>query len=260
MINNLKATKREVKTAGGTKGLRMKGFIPAILYGGKSPNLKLSIEEKSFNNIFNSDNFLSTIIDLEIEGKKEKVIPRDVSFNVISERPAHIDFMRIVKGSKIILEIPVIFKNNSESPGLKKGGVLNIVRRKVQLKCQAENIPENLVVDLTGLDIGGSVKISSVKLPENAKPTITDRDFVVATIAPPTIVKEPEKPAEDAAAVEGAEGEVATTGEGAEATPAKEGGAAKKDDKGKDQPGDKKQAGDKKSAPDKKTPEKKEKK
>ena len=131
---------------------------------------------------------------------------------------------------------------------------------KVQLKCQAENIPENLVVDLTGLDIGGSVKISSVKLPENAKPTITDRDFVVATIAPPTIVKEPEKPAEDAAAVEGAEGEVATTGEGAEATPAKEGGAAKKDDKGKDQPGDKKQAGDKKSAPDKKTPEKKEKK
>ncbi len=259
MINNLKATKRETKTAREIKGLRAKGLIPAILYGGKSPNLKLSIEEKSFNNVFNSENFLSTIIDLEIEGKKEKVIPRDVSFHVVSERPSHIDFMRIVKGSKIILEIPVTFKNNIDSPGLKKGGVLNIVRRKVQLKCQAENIPEDLVVDLTGLDIGASVKISSVKLPENAKPTITDRDFVVATIAPPTIVKEPEKPAEEVTA-EGVEGETPVAGEGAEATPTKEGEAAKKDDKGKDQPGDKKQATDKKSDPGKKAPEKKEKK
>ena len=252
MKNNLKATKRESKTSGQIKDLRTKGFIPAILYGGKSPNQKLSIDEKSFNNLFNSETFLSTIINLDIEGTKEKVIPRDVSFHVVSEKPSHIDFMRIVKGSKIILEIPVIFKNNSESPGLKKGGVLNIVRRKVQLKCEAENIPENLVVDLTGLDIGTSVKISSVKLPENAKPTITDRDFVVATIAPPTIVKEPEKPAEETAA-EGAEGE-APAAEGSEATPAKEGEAPKKDEKGKDQSGDKKPGADKKS------PEKKDKK
>ena len=251
MNNNLKATKRITKTAGDLNVLKSKGFIPAILYGGKSPNLKLSIDEKSFNNLFNSETFLSTIIDLDIEGKKEKVIPRDVSFHVVSERPSHIDFMRIVKGSKIILEIPVIFKNNNESPGLKKGGVLNIVRRKVQLKCQAENIPENLVVDLTGLDIGASVKISSVKLPENAKPTITDRDFVVATVAAPTIVKEPEKTAEETTA-EGVEGETTTT-EGGEATaPAKEGEAAKKDDKGKDQSSEKKQAGDKKPAAEKK--------
>jgi len=259
MINNLKAIKRETKTTREIKGLRSKGFIPAILYGGKSPNLKLSIEEKSFNNIFDSDTFLSTIIDLDVDGKKERVIPRDVSFHVVSEKPAHIDFMRIVKGSKIILEIPVIFKNNEESPGLKKGGVLNIVRRKVQLKCQAENIPESLAIDLTGLDIGASVKISAVKLPENAKPTITDRDFVVATIAPPTVIKEPEKPAEESAA-EGVEGEVAATGEGGEAAPAKEGEAAKKDEKGKEQQGDKKQAADKKPAPDKKAPEKKDKK
>ncbi len=253
MINNLKAVKRETKTAGELKGLRIKGLIPAILYGGKSPNLKLSIEEKSFNNIYNSDTFLSTIIDLEIEGKKEKVIPRDVSYHVVSEKPAHIDFMRIIQGSKVILEIPVIFKNNNDSPGLKKGGVLNIVRRKVQLECKAENIPENIIVDLSGLDIGASVKISSVKLPENAKPTITDRDFVVATIAPPTIVKEPEKPTEEAAA-EGADGEAATSGETAEAASGKEGEAEKKDDKGKEQ------SGDKKPAPDKKTPDKKEKK
>lgn len=253
MINNLKAVKRETKTSGELKTLRSKGFIPAILYGGQNPNLNLSIEEKSFNNIFNSETFLSTIIDLEIDGKREKVIPRDVTYHVISERPTHIDFMRIVKGSKVILEIPVIFKNNNESPGLKKGGVLNIVRRKVQLKCQAENIPENLIVDLNGLDIGASIKISSVQLPENAKPTITDRDFVVATIAPPTIVKEPEKPAEGTEG-ETAEGEAAASAGGAEATASKEGEAAKKDDKSKEP------AGEKKPAQEKKAPDKKEKK
>ncbi len=252
MKNNLKASKRESKTTGQVKNLRSKGFIPAILYGGKSPNLKLSVDEKSFNNVFNSKTFLSTIIDLDIEGKKERVIPRDVSFHVVSEKPSHIDFMRIVKGSKIILEIPVVFKNNNDSPGLKKGGVLNIVRRKVQLKCEAENIPENLIVDLTNLDIGASIKISSVKLPENAKPTIVDRDFVVATIAPPTIVKEPEKPAEETTA-EGVEGESAAA-EGSEAAQAKEGDATKKDEKGKDQ------TGDKKPATEKKSPEKKDKK
>ena len=253
MINNLKAVKRETKTSGELKTLRLKGFIPAILYGGKSPNLNLSIEVKSFNNIFSSENFLSTIIDLDIDGKKEKVIPRDVSYHVISERPTHIDFMRVAKGSNVILEIPVMFKNNSDSPGLKKGGVLNIVRRKVQLKCQAENIPENLVVDLNGLDIGASVKISSVKLPENARPTITDRDFVVATIAPPTIVKEPEKPAEGTDG-ETAEGEAAAATDGAEVAAGKEGEAAKKDEKGKDP------ASDKKPAQEKKAPDKKEKK
>ena len=171
-----------------------------------------------------------------MEGKKEKVIPRDVSYNVISEEPVHIDFMRIVSGKKIILEIPVKFINHPDSPGLKRGGVLNIVRRKVELKCPAESIPDEIVVDLAGTDIGTSIKISSVKLPESVMPTITDRDFVVATVAAPTIIKEPEKPAEEAPA-EGAEGEAQA--EGAEAT-AKDGEAAKKDEKGKDANADKK--------------------
>jgi len=154
--------------------------------------------------------------------------------------------MRVSKGSKIVLQIPVIFKNNKDCPGLKSGGVLNIVRRRVELSCSAENIPENLIVDLANLEIGASIKISSVKLPENAKPTITDRDFVVATIAAPTIVKEPEKPTEEVPA-EGAEGEATTAAEGGEATtPTKEGEAAKKDDKGKEAAGDKKPAGEKK--------------
>ncbi len=253
MTNSLKAIRRETKTAGQLNTLRTKGLIPAILYGGKNPNLKISVEEKYLNEIFNSESFLSTVINLNIDGKTEKVVPRDISYNVISDKPAHIDFMRVVDGSKIILEIPVTFKNKNDSPGLKRGGVLNVVRRKVELQCIAEKIPENIEIDLTGLDIGTSIKISSVKLPTDTKPTITDRDFVVATVAPPTIVKEPEKPAEEVPA-EGAEGEAAATAEGEEATtePTKEGEAAKKDDKGKEQSSDKKQAGDKKPAAEKK--------
>ena len=139
--------------------------------------------------------------------------------------------MRIVAGKKIILEIPVKFINHPDSPGLKRGGVLNIVRRKVELKCPAENIPDEIVVDLTGTDIGTSIKISSVKLEGNVVPTITDRDFVIATVASPTVIKEPEKPAEEETAEAGAEGESAP--EGAEAA-SKEGDAVKKDDKAKD--------------------------
>ena len=235
-MNNLKALKREKLTSGSNNKLRANGFIPAILYGGKDPNQNISVSKKELSSIINSDTFLSKVLEIELEGKKEKVIPRDVSYNVISEEPVHIDFMRIVSGKKIILEIPVKFINHPDSPGLKRGGVLNIVRRKVELKCPAESIPDEIVVDLTGTDIGTSIKISSVKLPESVMPTITDRDFVVATVAAPTIIKEPEKPAEEATA-EGAEGEAQA--EGAEAT-AKDGEAVKKDEKGKDAAADKK--------------------
>ena len=235
-MNNLKALKREKLTSGSNNKLRANGFIPAILYGGKDPNQNISVSKKELSSIINSDTFLSKVLEIELEGKKEKVIPRDVSYNVISEEPIHIDFMRIVSGKKIILEIPVKFINHPDSPGLKRGGVLNIVRRKVELKCPAESIPDEIVVDLAGTDIGTSIKISSVKLPESVMPTITDRDFVVATVAAPTIIKEPEKPAEEAPA-EGAEGEAQA--EGADAT-AKDGEAAKKDEKGKDAATDKK--------------------
>ena len=188
---------------------------------------------------------MSKVVDLDIDGNLEKVLPKDITYDPISDEPNHIDFMRIVKGSILVLDIPVKFINHDKSPGLKKGGVLNTVRRKVELKCPAENIPNEIVVDLDNTEIGTSIKISSVKLPENAKPTITDRDFVVATIAAPTIVKEPEKPAEETTA-EGAEGE-STTAEGGEtAAPAKEGEAAKKDEKAKEGSADKKPATEKK--------------
>ena len=245
-MNNLKAIKRESTSTGKNNKLRSEGFIPAILYGGKDPNANISISKKSIVNILNNESFLSTVLELDIDGKKEKVLPREVAYHVVSDEPIHIDFMRIVAGAKIIIEIPVQFKNHEESPGLKRGGVLNIVRRKVELKSPADKIPDDIVIDLSGLEIGTSIKISSVKLPENVTPTITDRDFVIATVAAPTIVKEPEKPAaEGEATAEGTEGEAAAT-EGGEAAPAKEGDAAKKDEKGKDQAGDKKPAAEKK--------------
>ena len=250
-MDNLKAIKRNNLSSGSNNKLRAEGFIPAILYGGKDPNQNISVSKKEISNIINSDTFLSKVLEIEVDGKKEKVIPRDVSYHVVSEEPIHIDFMRIVTGKKIILEIPVKFINHPDSPGLKRGGVLNIVRRKVELKCPAENIPNEITVDLNGTDIGTSIKISSVKLPENVLPTITDRDFVVATVAAPTVIKEPEKPAEEAVA-EGAEGEVAA--DGAEAA-TKEGEGAKKDDKPKDGAAEKK-PDDKKPA-EKKPAEKK---
>ena len=230
-MSNLKAIKRENISSGSNNKLRSEGLIPAILYGGKDSNQNISVQKKDLKNLVNSDTFLSKVLELDIDGKKEKVIPRDVAFHVVSEEPIHIDFMRIVAGKKIILEIPVKFINHPDSPGLKRGGVLNIVRRKVELKCPAENIPNEIIVDLTGTDIGTSIKISSVKLEGNVTPTITDRDFVIATVASPTVMKEPEKPAEGEAAAEGAEGEV--TAEGAE-TVSKDGEAAKKDDKSKE--------------------------
>ena len=230
-MNNLKAIKRENTSSGSNNKLRSEGLIPAILYGGKEANKNISIEQKDIKNLIHSDTFLSKVLDLEVDGKKEKVIPRDIAFNVVTEEPIHIDFMRIVSGKKIILEIPVKFINHPDSPGLKRGGVLNIVRRKVELKCPAENIPDEIIIDLAGTDIGTSIKISSVKLPDNVIPTITDRDFVIATVASPTVMKEPEKPAEGEEVAEGAEGEAPA--EGAEAA-AKDGEGAKKDDKAKE--------------------------
>jgi len=235
-MSSLKAIKREKTSTGSNSKLRAEGLVPAILYGGKDPNLNISVERKSLKIIANTDTFLSKVLELDVDGKKEKVIPRDIAFHVVSEEPIHIDFMRIIAGKKIILEIPVKFINHPDSPGLKRGGVLNIVRRKVELKCPGESIPDDITVDLAGTDIGTSIKISSVKLTENVTPTI-DRDFVIATVAAPTVIKEPEKPVEGATA-EGAEGEAPVEGDEA---PTKDGEAAKKDDAEK-KPEDKKPA------------------
>ena len=250
-MNSLEASIRNTKSRGEVNSLRQKGEVPAIIYGGKEENQKIKIPRKEIQNLIEKENFLSNVITLNIDGKTENVLPREISFDVLSDQPIHVDFLRIVSGATIILEIPVKFINRESSPGLKRGGVLNIVRRSVELKCPTENIPTEIVVDLDGLDIGSSIKISSVKLPENISPTIKDRDFVIATVAAPTVIKEPEKPAEDeATTTEGAEGEVtateATTEDSASKTPGTDGDKkAAADDK-------KTAAGDKKAPTEKK--------
>ncbi len=211
-MSSIEATARNANTKGQVRALRQKGEVPGIIYGGTEENQTISLSTKEVKTLIDQENFLSNIISLKIDGKSMNVLPRDVAFDPISDNPIHVDFLRIVKGAKIILEIPVKFINNETCPGLKRGGVLNIVRRKVELKCPTENIPTELIVDLEGLEIGASIKISSINLPENVKQTIQGRDFVIATVAAPTVFKEPEKPAEDEAA-EGAEGT-----EGTEAT------------------------------------------
>ena len=198
-MTTVSAKKRETKTTGDINKLRLDGLIPGILYGGSKQNQKISLSKNSIKILIDSDNFLSNILNLNIDGKEEKVLPKNISFDPLSDEPIHIDLLRIVKGAKLILEIPVRFINSEKSPGLKKGGVLNIVRRKIELRCPAENIPSELVVDLNNTEIGASIKISSIKLPENVVPTIQGRDFVVATVASPTVVIEPEKPAEETA-------------------------------------------------------------
>ena len=195
-MNSLDAILRETETKGQLNKLRDQGNVPAIVYGGKTENQKISLTKKQVRNLLEKENFSSDVMILKIEGKDYNVLPREITFDTVSDEPIHIDFLRIVEGSKIDLEIPVKFVNDDKCPGLKRGGVLNIVRRKVELTCPTENIPKELIVDLNDLEIGASIKISSVKLPENVKPTISDRDFVVATVAAPTVVKEPEKPSE----------------------------------------------------------------
>ncbi len=248
-MNSIEATIRNTTTKGQVNLLRKKGEVPAVIYGGEQENQKISLSKKEVKFLIEKENFLSNVIQIKLEGKDQSVLPRDIAFDTVSDEPIHLDFVRIVKGSKIVLEIPVKFINSDKSPGLKRGGVLNIVRRKVELRCPTENIPTELIVDLDNLDIGSSIKISSINLPENVNPTIQGRDFVIATVAAPTIIKEPEKPAETTE--EGAEGADAAatteaTAEAGEKTPEDEKG----EDKAKPKEGEKKE--DQKTPPKKK--------
>jgi len=212
-MNVLKATKRTTASTGQINKLRSDGFIPAVLYGGKKSNLNISLKKLHLQDLIRTETFMSKVFDLDIDGSPEKVLPKDIAYDPVSDEPIHIDFIRIAKGLILTLEIPVKFINSDKSPGLKKGGVLNIVRRKVELKCPTENIPNEIIVDLDNTEINSGLKISSVKLPENVSPTITDRDFVIATVVAPTILVEPEKTEEAVA-----EGETPAEGaaEGAE--------------------------------------------
>ncbi len=245
-MNSIEANIRDNSTKGQLNALRNSGNVPAIIYGGKDKSQKISISKKLLKTFIEKENFFSNIITLNVDGSNQNVLPREIKYHILTDEPIHVDFLRVLPGVKIKIEIPVNFINHDKSPGLKKGGVLNIVRRKVELKCPSEKIPENLTIDLNGVDIGESIKISSVKLDPEVVPTIQGRDFVIATLAAPTVMKEPEKPAEAEAAEgeEGAEGATAAAADGDKAAP--------EGDKG-----DKKEGDDKKPAEKKPTEEKK---
>ena len=241
-MSNLEANPRSNVTKGNNNILRKQGMVPGIVYGGQEENELISVSKKHLKILLDQENFLSNVLKIKINKKEINVLPREITFDVVTDEPIHVDFLRMVEGRTIILEIPVRFINNDKSPGLKRGGVLNIVRRKVELKCPTDGIPKELVVDLDGLDIGSSIKISAIKLPENVIPTITGRDFVIATVAAPTIVKEPEKPAE----------EMAETAEGVDGEAPKDGEQPATTDDTKKPEAEKKETDKKESAPEKK--------
>ena len=204
-LDTLQVELRQTKSRGELNKLRLNGFVPGVLYGDIETNINLSIKKNSLEKLLKFGNFMSKVIDIKVDGKDFKVLPRDIEFDKVTNQPIHIDFQKLSAGTKVVVWIPVRFINENICPGLKIGGVLNIVRRKVELRCPADQIPSELSVDLSKSEIGESIRISNVTLPENVKPTI-DRDFMIATVAAPTVVKEPE-PGEAAATADAATAE-----------------------------------------------------
>ena len=180
-----------------------------MIYGEKQEPLSIHVEQKLLNKMLSSGHFMNSIIMVDVGGKPSRTLPKAVDFHPVTSAPIHVDFLRIGEHSKVSVNIPVRFDNEEDSPGLKRGGVLNVVQHEIELVCDAAEIPEELHIDLTGLDIGDSIHISQVALPKGAKAAIDDRDFTVATIVAPSAMKSEEEEEEAAAA----EGEVPTVGE-----------------------------------------------
>ena len=185
-MESFKALDRN-KEISSTHSLLTRGMVPGIIYGKGSEPTKIALEDKVLKKLMNTGSFYSTIIDIDINGKVEKILPKQLQYHPVSDRLIHFDFLRVQENTKVNVEIPIEFLNQEKCPGLKKGGVLNTVRRLVELTCNANNIPSKLEFDLIESEIGDAVKISNIKLPNGVVPTITDRDFVIATLVPPTV-------------------------------------------------------------------------
>lgn len=208
----LAASVRDRGGKGAARAARREGRVPAVIYGGKEEPVSIAIEERVLNKLLSSGGFFSTMLAIDAGGKIENALPRDVQFHPVTDRAMHVDFLRLGKNATIAVEIPVHFINEEDSPGLKRGGVLNIVRHTVEVNAPATSIPDSIEIDVSSYDIGDSIHISAVALPEGVAPTITDRDFTVATIAAPSAVKS----AEDEAAEEAEAAEAAAAAEGEE--------------------------------------------
>jgi large subunit ribosomal protein L25 len=196
----LSATVREKVGKGAARSVRRQGMIPAVIYGGNKPPRAINLPHREITFKIHGGGFYTTVATIDVNGEKERVLPRDFQIDPLTEKPMHVDFMRVTPGSTITIEVPVQFINESQAPGIRRGGVLNVVRHRISVIAPVDNIPEKIVADLTGLDITDSLHISKITLPEGIRTTIRDRDFTVATIAAPAGVKEEMKAAAEAAA------------------------------------------------------------
>ena len=205
-VSSLAAEAREEAGKGAARALRRGGRVPAVIYGDKKDTLSVSLDATELQHELANSGFYLRLYDVKVNGSTERVLPREVQRHPVSGKPLHVDFLRIAAGATITVNVGVEFINEEESPGLKRGGVLNVVRYEIELVCPADAIPESIVIDLTGLDIGDGVHISDVTLPADCAPTISDRDFTIATVAAPTVVVEPEPEVEEGEELEGEEG------------------------------------------------------
>ena len=188
----LSAETRDRAGKGASRELRRQNRVPAVIYGNKQEPELIHVEEKALIKLLMTGHFSNSVVEIELGGKKQITIPKDVAFNPVSDRPTHVDFLRIVKGAKVDIEVPVAFINEDASPGLKRGGVLNIVRHELEIICENDKIPDDIQIDVAGFDIGDSIHISHVKLPKGSESKITDRDFTIATIVAPSALKSTE--------------------------------------------------------------------
>ena len=210
----LPAETRERAGKGASRALRREGRIPAVIYGGKEEPTTIHIEEKELVRQMGTGQFMNSIVEIEVGSDRVRTLPKDVALHPVTDRPTHVDFLRLAKGGKIEVSVPVVFINEEESPGLKKGGVLNVVRHDLELVCENDKIPGEIEIDVTGKEVGDSLHISEVTLPEGSESAITDRDFTIATLVAPSALKksEDEAAAEDGEEVEGEEGEATEDG------------------------------------------------
>ena len=216
------AQMRERAGKGPARAARRAGRVPGVVYGAKKDPVMITLDPRDLMKALKTGSFLATVYDLDVSGKKERVLPRDVQFHPVSDAAIHVDFMRVSAATSVTVAVPVEFLNEEESPGLRRGGLLNVVRHDIEMACRADAIPPSIEIDLAGLDIGDSVHISMIKLPEGVQPTITDRYFTLATIAAPTVVRDEAVEAAAEAKGEAAEAEAAPE-EGEEAAGEEEG-------------------------------------
>ena len=216
----LPAETRERAGKGASRALRREGRVPAVIYGGKEEPTTIHVEEKALVKLLMTGHFMNSLVSIELGKDKVRTIPKDVALHPVTDRPTHVDFLRLAKGAKIDVSVPVVFVNEEASPGLKKGGVLNVVRHDLELVCDADKIPSEIEIDVTGKEVGDSIHISEIALPEGSESAITDRDFTIATLVAPSALKRAEgdtttADAEDGAAEEATE-ETADREEGGE--------------------------------------------